>query len=83
MHAVGSHTVMWLHSKTNQELYDSASVNKSSHCEKYESVCALVKGATPINYHLKSEVSPLCFVVSYVQPVTQQYKSETILKAYL
>ena len=35
-----------------------------------------------INYHLKSEVS-LRFVVSYVQPITQQYKSRTVRKALL
>ena len=33
-----------------------------------------------INYRLKSEY-PLHFVVGYVQPVTQQYKSRTVRKA--
>ena len=31
-----------------------------------------------INYHLKSEVYPLRFVVGYVQPDTQQYESRTV-----
>ena len=36
-----------------------------------------------INYRLKSVKYPLCFVVSYVQPVTQQYESRTVRKAPL
>jgi len=46
-------------------------------------LCTPVKGAAPINYRLKSEVYPLHFVVSYVQPVTQQYKSRELLENYL
>ena len=35
-----------------------------------------------INYHLKVKY-PLRFVIGYVQPVTQQYESQTVRKAPL
>jgi len=51
----------------NQELYHSASVNKVATMKIMKSACTPVRGTAPINYHLKSEVGPLHFVVSYVR----------------
>ena len=44
-----------LHSSTSQELFEKHLCNQSSHYKKYKWCC--VPYATPINYHLKSEVS--------------------------
>ena len=42
----------------------------------------MVPHSPVINYSLKMKY-PLCFVVSYVQPVTQQYESRAARKAPL
>ena len=43
----------------------------------------MVPCAPAVNYRLKSEISIMlrCQVVSYVQPITQHYKSRTIRNA--
>ena len=63
-----------IHSKTNQELSDSTSVNKSSLYGKIRKCVPQLKVLPPSIIVWKVKC-PLRFVVSYVQPVTQQCKS--------
>ena len=65
-----------LRSISNQELFEKHLCNLCMHTKR-KKWCH-----TPsyINYRLKSKYT-LHFVVGYVQPITQQYKSRTVQKA--
>ena len=65
-----------LHSISDQELFEKCLCNSCIPKEE------MVLCPSYINYHLKSEY-PLCFIVGYVQPITQQYDSRTAQKAPL
>ena len=62
-----------LHSSMNQELFEKYVSNQSSHYENTMVLCAPV-----IVWKY-----PLPFSVSYVQLITQQYKSRSVWKAPL
>ena len=78
-------STQYTYSKMYQELYDSTSANKGATMKDTKSACVLVKGATSINCHLKSEASiTLCCKLcstSYTAVQIRNYsKSESVTK---
>ena len=65
-----------LHSVTNQELFEKHLCNP--HVPK-----EIVPHAPVISINVLKVKYPLCFIVSFFQPVTQQYESRTVRKAPL
>ena len=68
-----------LHSISNQELFEKHLYNPRLPKERNGAACP-----SYINYRLKVLIElkhPLCFIVGYIQPVTQQCKSKTVQKA--